>query len=118
MRTCRPGSGPVGSGIWIGEEELTTRCEDADEIQRAFFSNYYVAHGLKFLTVLLPNGLIGSVFGASLAQNDSGCLNKMGLCSYLERILPGDIFPNMMLHAVLGDGIFVASDTIVSTKIP
>ena len=84
VRTCRPGSGHVGTGIWIGGKELTGCLEDADEIQRAFFSNYFVAHGLKYLTLLLPNGLIGSVFGSSLAQNDSGCLNKSGLCSYLE----------------------------------
>ena len=53
MRTARPGSGPQPDG---------SRRVNAHEIQLEIYSRYFRAHGLKFLSLLLPNGLVGTVF--------------------------------------------------------
>jgi len=76
-------------------------------------SRYFRGHGLKFQMVFLPNGMFGSVFGASWNRNDNGILNLSGLADYLVSILskiPGyNFFP-----ALYGDAIFALSATIVS----
>ena len=78
IRTTRTGSGPQPDG---------SRRPNAHELQLEFYSRYLCAHGLKFLSVLLPNGMVGSVFGAALAQNDNGVINLSGLVYYLMQLL-------------------------------
>jgi hypothetical protein len=78
MRTTRTGSGPQPDG---------SRRPNAHELQLEFYSRYFRAHGLKFLSVLLPNGMVGAVFGAALAQNDNGVINLSGLVDYLMHLL-------------------------------
>jgi hypothetical protein len=82
------------------------------------FSGYFSGHGLKVQVVMLPNGMIGSIFVASLRHSDSGLLNMSGLNIYLTSLFRDfrenmlgpnqDIFP-----AVYGDGIFPALSCIV-----
>jgi hypothetical protein len=50
-------------------------------------SGYLRSHGLKYQTVLLPNGLFTGVFGLSISHNDLGVLNMSRLTRYLEDIL-------------------------------
>lgn len=88
VRTCRVGSG---------------------QAQQAFYSRYFRAHGLKYLVVVFPNGMVGLVYGSSLNTNDNGMLNLSGLNDYLTSILSpvGQHFP-----ALYGDGIFALLATI------
>ena len=97
MRTTRTGSGPLPDG---------SRRIDAFELQREFYSRYFRAHGLKYLTIHLPNGLTGSVFGASLSTNDNGLINLSGVCDYLANdvleVIPGhQQFPSLFGDAIM-----------------
>ncbi len=68
--TYRPGSGPMV------DEELADRWPDADVLQRAVYSGYLRRHGLKVLTVIWPNGIVGCLYGpVSGRENDIGVLN-------------------------------------------
>ena len=68
-------------------------------------SGYFCGRGLKFQTVLLPNGLIGSTWGCSIANNDTGVLNMSGLVVILEKIL-SPLSGTVHLPLLLGDDIF------------
>ena len=94
-RTCRPGSGPNG------EYDHADRKDNAHNIQAAFYSGYMKGHGLKYQTILLPNGMWGSVYGSSLRHNDKGVLNMSGLVDYLMEILPP--IENVGLPGLYGD---------------
>jgi hypothetical protein len=75
------------------EKETTTTGEEprrregyTHDLQRAFYSGYFKAHGLKAQVVWLPNGMVGSVFVTSIAHNDRGVQNMSGLGDYLLRL--------------------------------
>jgi hypothetical protein len=49
--------------------------EDAWILQESIYSGYVRCHGLKILSVVFPNGLIGYVYGPiSARENDNGAL--------------------------------------------
>jgi hypothetical protein len=106
----RPGAGPADA------REHAPRRIGAHDIQRAFFTGYLRKHGLKFQHLLLPNGMYGSVWGSSIAHNDTGILNISGLVDYLQDILswiPGTrIYP-----ALYADGIFPRTPVIVGREV-
>ncbi len=53
------------------------------------FLDYVKRHGLKFLTVSFPNGLIGYMYGpVSGRENDVGVLNLSGLNAHLMALQP------------------------------
>ncbi len=55
--------------------QLALRHEDA-WIQESIYSGYIKHHGLKILSVVFPNGLIGYVYGPTSArENDNSSLN-------------------------------------------
>ncbi len=140
VRTCRPGSGPVGPGEGPGRP----RRNNAYDIQRAFYrlvcvfftftvlfiylylivlcfflfvSGYFKGHGLKYQNILLPNGMAASVFGASASHNDVGVLNLSRLQEYLEEILfPDYVMDGGLLPVLYGDAIFqkINHTTIIS----
>jgi DDE superfamily endonuclease len=85
------------------------------DIQRAYYSGYFRFHGLKAQVVFLPNGMVGSVFVASLAHNDRGMVNLSGLNEYLLSLLQGRGLPpnGILLPALYADGIFTLSETII-----
>ena len=105
VRSSRPGSGPVGEG------EHAPRREGAYWLQKAVYSKYFKAHGLKYQAILIPNGLWASIFGGSLNHNDSGILNMSGLREYLYDVLPYIPGTNV-LPAVFGDGIYTRCGVI------
>lgn len=78
------------------------------DVQRAFYSAYFRSHGLKCLLVFLPNGMIGSIFIASLAHNDRGIQNMAGLNDYLVSLMENGIERIGGLHypSLYGDAIF------------
>jgi hypothetical protein len=85
------------------------------DIQRAYYSGYLRAHGMKAQVVFLPNGMVGSVFVASLRHNDNGMLNMSGLNAYLISLFGRDyrLPPFDFLPALYGDGIIQVLETIV-----
>jgi len=87
----------------------------APDVQRAFYSRYFRHHGLKVQTVLLPNGLFGSIYIASLRNNDNGILNMSQLGSYLQDMFRDNnmILPGGHLPAVYADGIFARLPCVV-----
>ncbi len=70
MRTTVTGSGPQPDG---------SHRTNAFELQHEFYFRYCWAHGLTYLTILLPNGITAAVFGARLSNNDNGLVNLSGL---------------------------------------
>ena len=88
-----------------------------DNIQRAFYSGYFSAHGLKAQVLSLPNGMVGSVFVGSLRVSDAGMLNMSALDTYLRSLFDDFhiVLPhaNNMLPVVYGDGVFPALPTVV-----
>ena len=86
IKTTCPGSGPVDNS------EHAAQRAGAHDIQRAFYSGYMRAHGLKYQTLILPNGMLGSVWGSAISHNDIGVLNMSGLETHLQEIL--DFIPD------------------------
>ena len=109
IKCCRPGSGPFGN------YESAPRRVGAHLLQKSFYSGYFKEHGIKYQNLLLPNGLYGSVWGASTSYNDMGILNMSGLIDYLYNILTPTSSGG--LPCGLGDGIFSQSAVLMSTKI-
>lgn len=89
-----------------------------DDVQRAFYSGYFKAHGLKAQVATLPNGMIGSILIASLRNSDSGLLNMSNLNDYLSGLLEeaGMRLPQAgnQLPAVYADGMFPQLSCIVA----
>jgi hypothetical protein len=107
--TSRPGSGPI--------DEFNNRRENEDELQRAFYTHYGHQWGCKNQGAFLPNGMLGSIYTASMAQNDKGLVNMSGIAEELERILQRwkiyvsdlvSVFP-----ALYGDDIYMMCSVIV-----
>lgn len=89
------------------DDEPTRFYNFIHDIQRAFFSNYARGHGLKVQIVIFPNGMIGSVFIASLRHNDHGMMNMSGISSYLNQLLDSISLPPIgLLPSLYADGIF------------
>ncbi len=79
--TCRPGSGPAE------DRQQAPRHEDAWNLQESIYSGYVRRHGLKILSVVFPNGLIGYVYGPiSARENDNGALNGSELNQHMMNI--------------------------------
>ena len=83
-------------------------------MQRAYYSGYFRAHGLKYQHVLLPNRLFGRVWVTSTSYNDIGLANLSGLDDYLFVVLELD--ENNNLPCGLADGIFIESAVLMTTK--
>jgi hypothetical protein len=79
-----------------------------------FGSKYYRLHGLKFQVVHFPDGMVGSVFGHSIRENDQGMLNMSSLNAVLEKNLAPFAFANGLLPAIYGDAIFKNRAIIVA----
>ena len=109
IKSSHPGSGPNG------RYSMTPCCIGSYYIQMVFYSGYVCEHGLKYQTILLPNGLYGSVWDASMQHNDTGLLNLSGLEDYMAEMLEPD--ENGNLPCCLADGIFSESALIMTTKI-
>jgi hypothetical protein len=116
--TCRPGSGPVV------DCQLAPRHEGHDILQESVYSGYAKCHGLKVLTVVFPNGLIGCLYGAVSAwENNCRVLNYSGLNAELMRLQPevsaararGE---NLSYYSLYGDAIFPVLHCITQSHRP
>ena len=79
IKTCCPGAGPVNSEGGC--------CENAFEIQRAFYTRYGKQWGMKAQTITLPNGMVGHAYISSIAQNDRGMVNISGIEEMMKVVL-------------------------------
>ena len=71
---------------------------------------------MKAQVLLLPNGMIGSIFITTLRHNDNGVQNLSNLNGYLRGILDPlyrDSNNNQVYPAVYGDAIFTPLATII-----
>ena len=93
-------------------DSVRRREDFCTDIQRAFYSGYLRAHGLKAQVVYLPIGIIGSVFITEIRQNDNGVQNMSGINNYLVILLAG-IFIGGLYPCLYVDGIFAVLATIV-----
>lgn len=94
-------------------DEPTRFYDFIHDIQRAFFSNYACGHGLKSQVIILPNGMIGSVFIAALRHNDQGMINMSVICNYLISLLQNIQLPPIgLLPSLYADGIFTPQPVI------
>ena len=104
-QTCRPGGGPI--------DDEDNRRPDENRTQRAFFTSYGKMHGMKTLALHLPNGMVGSVYFCSVANNDKGAINLSGVESSIKlafndaRLADGVSYPK-----IYGDEIFDSSEVI------
>ena len=80
---------------------------EPDDIQRAFYSGFKKQHGLCVQTVMFPDGMVGSVFVASIRNNDNGMFNISGLGNELLHLFPLVLESDPPVrYALYGDGIF------------
>jgi len=104
--TCRPGSGPAE------DRPLAPRHEDADILQESVYSAYIRRHGLKILSVVFPNGMIGCIYGPiSGRENDIGALNMSQLNQHMidcqdEVTQAREKGEQLLYYSFYGDGIF------------
>jgi hypothetical protein len=70
---------------------------------------------LKAQDVLLPNGMIASIYICSLRHKNNGVLNLSGLNDYLVLLLDPIYYegPNPVFPALYGDGIFSTFAAVV-----
>ena len=109
VKTCRPGAGPV-------DATDGDRREGAWNIQRAFCSTYLKCNGLKCQTVMLPNGMWGSIYIASVRHNDLGMVNLSALPDLLlQHFVNHNItIGNGGYPSMYGDAIY--NNTLVITR--
>ena len=103
-----PGTGTI--------DEDDNRRENRWEIQRAFFSNYGHCWGMKAQGILLPNGMLASLYLTSIAHNDKGVVNISGIEEELEGIMQHHPLPNNNLPCLYCDRIYNASATICTSN--
>jgi hypothetical protein len=98
VETCQPGSGPAEDRH--GHNVMSV------------YSGYTKHHGLKILTVTLPNGLIGALYDAiSTRKNDNSALNLSNLNVDMMRLQPDVIQArrngeDMLYYSIYDDAIF------------
>jgi hypothetical protein len=98
--TCRTGTGP---------DSLGNRKNPI--IERQGYSGYYGAHGMKFQSFELPNGLCADLFGpTTIRSNDNDIMATSGLNERLAFVQAGQQF---QYHS-FGDSIY-AEDTHVKS---
>jgi hypothetical protein len=73
--------------------------------------NFIHAHGIKYLSVHLPNGLNGAVFGNRLSDNDNALLNLSGISAFLMQILD-PILELGLFPSIYGDSVLPLTPTI------
>lgn len=108
---CRPGSGPANA------EDGSPRQENWYIRQRAFYDGYHrgMQACLKILTICLPNGLTGAVYGPTSGRDDDRELFRLSqMDDYMLDLCTqhhgGD------LYCTYGDGIFAGYWHCLRTK--
>ena len=96
-----PGTGPRGTGADAGR--------DNNDEQRAFYNKWKCFHGIKWLTIEGPNGMVIFMYGPdSFVRNDCRLVNESGINELLEDCQQDDV----LIFACYGDRIFVNNTCI------
>jgi hypothetical protein len=81
--------------------------------QRAAYSGHKRCHGVKFQSVVTPDGLIACLYGPIPgARHDSFMLAESGLLTQLSQIMPRDQ-PGVDVYALYGDPAYPQSRYII-----
>ncbi len=114
METCQPGSDTA-------EDRPGASChKDANLIQESVYSGYAKHHGLKILTVMSLNGLIGALYGAiNTRENDIGTINLSNLNIDMMLLQPEVMQArqngeDMLYYSIYGNAIFPLLNCITS----
>ena len=78
-----------------------------------FLYQIWKVMGYEVSRSFFPNGMLGSVYFSSVAQNDKGVINISGLEEELERLLLPTQLNNGTLPALYADDIYLPSTVIV-----
>ena len=97
--TTRCGSGPAG-------QKGSDRKRLWQERQQAIFSNYGKMHGVKLLSLVLPNGITLCYGPVSVRRNDNRVLDWSEADEYLHQLFQANVIPDNAF-AFYGDSIFV-----------
>lgn len=101
-RTCVPLSGPREDCVGAA------RNADYDEMQRAFYTGYKKYHGIKYESILLPNGLV-TLFGpVSARHSDRGVQLMSNINRFLVNLQNGvfSIGDRPVFFSVFGDSAY------------
>jgi hypothetical protein len=81
--------------------------------QKAAYSGHKHTHGIKFQSIVTPDGLIASLFGPIPgARHDSYMLAESGLLQQLSVMMPRNQ-PNVQIYSLYGDPAYPQSQYIV-----
>jgi hypothetical protein len=81
--------------------------------QRAAYSGHKRTHGIKFQSIVTPDGLIACLFGPIPgARHDSFMLAESGLLQQLSQIMPRNQ-PGVQVYSLYGDPAYPQSQYIV-----
>ena len=68
------------------------------------YNSHKRGHTLKFLTLVIPSGLVANLYGATEGQcHDAGMLKKSGLLNILQRRA---VTPNGYILCINGDPVY------------
>ena len=96
---CRPGGGPTQPGVDAPRHDPL--------LQRAFYNGWKKAHGLKWQTISLPNGMEFHAWGPmSLRSNDITSLARSRLEDQLEALFEQEIAEGQQFYVVYGDSAY------------
>jgi hypothetical protein len=92
-------AGSVVEGIWGFIDGTVRPCCRPVRNQRPLFNGHKRTHAIKFQSILTPDGLICSLYGATTgARNDTGILNESGIFQIIRENFP----PNSFLYGDSG----------------
>ena len=76
--------------------------------QRVVYTRFKKCHGLKFQSVLVPDGFIACLFGPdSVKTHDARLLQESGLLDQLEELMPHD--GDLTIYTLDGDLVYAQS---------
>lgn len=96
IETCRPGGGPAASGTNAPRHDYL--------IQRAFYNGWKKHHGIKFQSVILPNGMDFNIYGpVSLRHSDLYTLGESNINAIISNLQAG----NNLQYSIYGDSAYM-----------
>lgn len=96
---------PLNNCIGFIDGTLRPTCRPSST-QKPFYSGYKRCHGIKFQSIVYPNGIIANLAGPFHGnRHDSGMLAESGVVEFLEKELKGIGGRRLCLYGDQGYGI-------------
>ena len=102
---------PLGNCVGFIDGTMRVTCHPSKN-QKAAYSGYKRAHGLKFQSIILPNGIIGDLYGPV-----EGCLHDAAMLresESLSRMRKQFVQPDETTHRLFGDPAYPVSPYLVA----